>query len=604
VRRRVLLLLLSLVATAVVLGLVFAGSPTRLAGGVTIDGVDVGGLQAKDARALLERRSGALAHRPVVFTAGGKRFAIRPIELGVEPDWKAAIAAAERQGDGFGPLRGFKRLDVQVFGADVTPPIRVLTGALQYKIGLIAKEVNREPRDAALVRRGLKIVVAQARPGIVLDRAAATRTVVRELAALDRTGTHVEIPVRTRQPRVRAAALASAARQARVALSAPVRLELGPTRWRLAPRRIARLLELPSDGRTTLEIAGPVARDWLLRLARRVEKPAKDATFSVDGSHVQIVAARPGTRLDVTRAADSVLRAASRRRPELRVVQLPVEESPAKLSTAAARAMHIRGLVSSYTTEYGGIPNRIHNVELVAHLVDETLIGPGSTFSFNQTTGDRNAAKGFLEAPVIVNGELTTGLGGGVCQVSTTVFNAAFEAGLKITDRTNHALYISHYPQGRDATVDYPSVDLKFVNDTGNWLLLRTFVSSSSLTVSLYGTPVHRKVVSSTGSLVSHGVPPLKKTVDPTLAPGEKVVDDYGVPAMTTSVTRDVYSADGKLLYHDVWYSSYRAVPKLVRIAPPKKKQPPATTTSTQTGSTQTATTQTTTQTTTTQPTG
>jgi vancomycin resistance protein YoaR len=582
VRRRVLLLLLSLVATAVVLGLVFAGSPTTLAGGVTIDGVDVGGLEAKDARALLERRSGAVAHRPVVFAAAGKRFAIRPIELGVEPDWKAAIAAAQRQGDGFGPLRGFKRLDVQVFGADVTPPIRVLTGALQYKLELIAKDVNRAPRDAALVRRGLKITVVPARAGIVLDRAAATRIVVRELAALDRSGTHVELPLVTRQPRVRAAALAQAARQARVALSAPVRLELGPTRWRLTPRRIARLLDLPSGGRTTLEIGGPVARDWLVRLARRVEKPSKDATFSVDGSHVQVVAARPGTRLDAARAADSVLRAASRRRAGLRVAQLPVEESPAKLSTAAARAMHIRGLVSSYTTEYGGIPNRIHNVELVAHLVDETLIGPGATFSFNQTTGERNAAKGFLEAPVIVNGELTTGLGGGVCQVSTTVFNAAFEAGVRITDRTNHALYISHYPQGRDATVDYPSVDLRFVNDTGNWLLLRTFVSSSSLTVSLYGTPVHRKVVSSTGSLVSHGVPPLKKTVDPSLASGEKVVDDYGVPAMTTSVTRDVYSADGKLLYHDVWYSSYRAEPKLVRIAPPKqkpKKQPPATTT-------------------------
>ena len=84
---------------------------------------------------------------------------------------------------------------------------------------------------------------------------------------------------------------------------------------------------------------------------------------------------------------------------------------------------------------------------------------------------------------MIVNGEVTTGLGGGVCQVSTTVFNAAFEAGVKITDRTNHALYISHYPQGRDATVDYPDVDLRFVNDTGHWLLLRTFVGPSSLTV-------------------------------------------------------------------------------------------------------------------------
>src|SRR5256712_741960 len=97
-----------------------------------------------------------------------------------------------------------------------------------------------------------------------------------------------------------------------------------------------------------------------------------------------------------------------------------------------------------------------------------------------------------------------------------------------------------------------------FVNDTGNWLLLRTFVSSSSLTVSLYGMPVHRKVVSTTSPLVAHGMPPLKKTIDPTLARGEKVVDDNGVPALSTSVTRDVYSADGKLLYHDVWYSSKR----------------------------------------------
>ena len=116
-----------------------------------------------------------------------------------------------------------------------------------------------------------------------------------------------------------------------------------------------------------------------------------------------------------------------------------------------------------------------------ASSIDRKLIAPGATFSFNEATGARTAAKGFLEAPVIINGELQTGLGGGVCQVSTTVFNAAYEAGLPITARTNHALYISHYPLGRDATVNYPDTDLKFVNDTGHWLLLRTFVGSSSL---------------------------------------------------------------------------------------------------------------------------
>jgi vancomycin resistance protein YoaR len=592
VPRRLLFLLLSVVATAIVLGLVFAGSPTTLAKGVTIDGVDVGGLHASAARALLEKRSAAVANRPVIFVAGGQRFAIRPAELGVEPDWKAAVNAAQRQGDGFGPIRGFRRIDVQVFGADVTPPTRVLNGALEYKLGLLAGKVNRAPRDAAVVRRGRNIVVVPARAGLVLDRHAAELTLVRSLASIDRTAARVNLPLRVQQPRVRAAALAPAARQARVALSAPVRLQLGKTRWLIQPRRIAQLLDLPAHGRTSLKIGGPAADAWVAGLGRRVEKPAQDATFAVHGGRVSVVPAKPGIRLDAVGTAAALLQAALKRQPDLRIARLPVQESEAKLSTDAARAMHITASVSNYTTLYGGIPNRIHNVELVAHLVDGTLIAPGATFSFNQTTGDRNAAKGFLEAPVIVNGELTTGLGGGVCQVSTTVFNAAFEAGLKIVERTNHALYISHYPQGRDATVDYPSVDLKFVNDTGNWLLLRTFVSSSSLTVGLYGTPVHRRVVSSTSPLVSHGVPPVKKTVDPSLQPGEKIVDDSGVPAMSTSVTRDVYAQDGKLLYHDTWYSSYRAEPKLVRLGPAKekpKKKPVTTTTDTTTTSTTTS---------------
>jgi hypothetical protein len=119
------------------------------------------------------------------------------------------------------------------------------------------------------------------------------------------------------------------------------------------------------------------------------------------------------------------------------------------------------------------------------------------------------------------------------------------------------------------------------VNDTGTWLLLRTFVGSSSLTVNLYGTPTGRKVTSTTAPLVTTGPPPVQKTIDPSLKPGERVVDDEGVPSMATSVTRDVYARDGKLLYHNTWYSSYRAEPKLVRVGPKPDKKKPATTTTT-----------------------
>src|SRR3989440_5338054 len=148
--------------------------------------------------------------------------------------------------------------------------------------------------------------------------------------------------------------------------------------------------------------------------------------------------------LDVTDTAANVLAAALRRHGRAADVVVSIDRP--RRTTREARALGIRGRLASYETIYGGDANRVHNVQLVARLIDGKLIPPGATFSFNQATGARTADKGFREAPVIINGELTSGLGGGVCQVSTTVFNAAYEAGLNITERTNHALYISHYP--------------------------------------------------------------------------------------------------------------------------------------------------------------
>src|SRR5262249_37883540 len=152
--------------------------------------------------------------------------------------------------------------------------------------------------------------------------------------------------------------------------------------------------------------------------------------------------------------------------------------------------------------------------------------------------------------------------------------NAAYDAGLPITARTNHALYISHYPQGRDATVNYPDIDLKFVNDTGHWLLLRTFVSSSSLSVNLYGTPQHRRVESQTTPLVTTGPVPVKSVDDPDLYVGKKVIEVSGTAPMSTSVTRKVYDQSGKLLYNNTWYSSYQGDKQIVDVGTKPKPKP------------------------------
>jgi vancomycin resistance protein YoaR len=587
----------ALVATA--LGLAFAGSSNRLADGVRIAGVEVGGKTPREARRILSARAAALAAVPVTFRVGSQVWHLEPRRLGIQVDWAAAVDAVRRQGEGFGPLRGFKRLDLRFFGADVAPPTQAYDAALRYWLDRIERTVNSPHREASIVLKGLTPQIVPSRTGRVLDRRAATATIVRALASLTREP--VGLPVRIDKPKVTAGDLTVAAAQVRTALSAPVHLTLGETRWNLRPRRIARLLELPADGRRSLGVGGDGASAWFTALSKRVDTPPRDATWAIHSNgRITVVPDRPGYLLDVPRSAKAVLRAALVTDPALRSAKLVVEKADAGRSTEEARAMGIEGLVAGYQTFYGGEPNRIHNVQLVSHLVDGHVIAPGAVFSFNQATGARTAEKGFKEAPVIINGELQTGLGGGVCQVSTTVFNAAYEAGLPIVSRTNHALYISHYPQGRDATVNYPDIDLKFVNDTGHWLLLRTWVGSSSLTVALYGTPVHRRVVSETGPLKVAGPVPIKRMPDPALEKGEQVVEEGGEPPRTTSVRRLVYSASGKLLLDSVFYSSYRGEPKVVRVG--TKAKPKPTTTTTTTSTTATTTTTTTPKRTTTQP--
>jgi vancomycin resistance protein YoaR len=506
--------------------------------------------------------------------------------MGIQVDWGAAVEAAAREGGGAGPLRGFRRIEVRVFGADVTPPVRVYEAALNYELDRFARAVGRSRREPSLRLRGLEPVVVPGRVGRVLDRTAAAELIVHALAGLTREP--VALPVRVDRPRVAPSDLAAAKMQAQTAVSAPVRLQLGETRWRVPRWRIAGLLSLPRDGRRDLRIGGDGADGWFARLARTIDRPARDADFAVTTKGVRVVPARRGLALEVAPTARALLAAALS--PESRVAKVAVAGYAPRRSTVEARRMGITGLVASYETVYGGDANRIHNVQLVAHLVDRHLIAPGEEFSFNKTTGERTAAKGFREAPVIINGELRTGLGGGVCQVSTTTFNAAYEAGLPITARTNHALYISHYPQGRDATVDYPSVDLRFVNDTGHWLLLRTFVGSSSLVVALYGTPTHRRVVTDTAPLAVRAAPPVERVPDPALAAGQKVVEDSGEPSRSTSVRRRVYDSSGRLLADNTWYSSYRAEPAVVRVGT-KKPKPKTTTTTTTTTTTSSATT-------------
>lgn len=570
-----MLLTVLVLGLAALIGVAFAGSRTTLASGSQIGGVDVGGLRIEQATALLEAKAADVERIPVTFVAGDETFQLSAAQLGVRANWAAAARVAAAEGDGFGPLRGFRRLHTRIFGAEVAPALSAYSTALDYKLGQLATAVDVRAADARLERKGLRVVVVPGRSGRRLDRDASASAIVGALGSLER-GSTVVLPVVAVPPRIRRADLALAARQAGTALSAPVTLVDGATRRRLPRWRIATLLDLPNATAAGVEIGGAGATRYLERLAASVGRAPQNARFQVTaGGAIVVAPSRPGRSLDVPATVKAL--SAALLAPAPRTAHLAVRVAVPQRTTAAANAMGITAVVGSYTTTYGGTEGRLHNVQLVSELIDGALIAPGAEFSFNHTTGARTADKGFESAPVIINGELQNGIGGGVCQVSTTVFNAAFEAGLQIDRRTNHALYISHYPLGRDATVNYPDIDLRFTNDTDHWLLLRTFVGSGSLTVNLYGTPVHRRVESETAPLVVTGKIPVIATDDPTLKKGIRRLDQAGVPPRETSVRRIVYDADGAVLHDDTWRSTYVGEPSLVRVGTkepqPKQKQ-------------------------------
>jgi vancomycin resistance protein YoaR len=462
----------------------------------------------------------------------------------------------------------------------VLPRLTVSNGALEYALDNISADVDRSPRNAGIVRHGLKISVISERPGRRLDREAATGVIVRTLGEIERFSDTTALPVAVTQPAVTAQMLAGVAESARTALSGPVLVRAAGRSYRLPPRTLARLLALPRGGASSLTIGGNAADAYFRALSHRIGRPPRDAGFAVYGDAVQVVPSRDGLEIDVPQAARAVLRAATR--PTGRVARLQVARAEPQRTTAEALAMGIDQRMSSYKTYYAGTADRITNLQLGVAALDGTLVRPGGIFSLNRAIGERTAERGFRTAPVIIGTEYSEEVGGGTSQVATTVFNAAWEAGLRITKRHPHSLYISRYPLGRDATVYWPSLDLEFVNDTKSWILVRGFSESDGISVAIYGGE-RRRVESSATPLVSTGPVPVQRVKDPTLRKGERVVDAEGAPPTRTSATRKVYASDGELLRTETWNTSYAGEKRVVRIgtkAPePKPKKSPTETT-------------------------
>jgi vancomycin resistance protein YoaR len=560
-------LLAALLAVAVVAGLLTAdgfAAAGRVRRGVHVGGVDLSGLTAAAAAARLRAAAASVQVRPLVLAAAGTTLRLPRSRAGVRLDVDASLAAAlavGRRGP-FDPDRprswfgGVQRLPWRS---------RVLPGPLDRELAALDRRLGRRAREPALrfTPASARVELVAGRPGRTVDRSGAEAAL--QAAAAAPAGAVVRLTVAERPPTVTPEAAGAAADQATALLAAPVRVTAAGGSADLRPAELAALARSElRDGRLLLRLDAGALDRLLHRRAGFAYRPARDAGFRPDGRRVRVVPAVTGRTVDPAKAAAAVL-AAGRQAGPARRAALPSVAVRPQLTTEAARRLGVRELVSTFTTTFNaGDAPRVHNIGLIAAAVHGSLVRPGETFSMNQATGQRTAAKGYRTAHIIRNGELVDGLGGGVCQAGTTMFNAVFFAGLPVPERRNHSLHISHYPMGRDATLNWPGTDLKFRNDSPYGIYLTGRATPSALTFTLWSTSRGYKVAFTTSPASNFRAPPTRYEDDPTLPKGEEVVEESGASGFDVSVSRTV-TKGGRLVRRDQFLSAYQPWTRVVR---------------------------------------
>jgi len=445
----------------------------------------------------------------------------------------------------------------------------------QRVLDQVSLAFEKQAVDANLVVVDGGLSTTQAQPGAVVDEQLLATRVLRATA---RGPDHVAPPMLAIPPAVTSAQAAEVAATARESLAAPVTLQYQGNSYLLTTEELAQTVSVDDEalagGGLPLTLDNDAGRAMLSRLLAPIERDPLEAKVlpATGGKGYTVAPSRDGVEVEwdalFPALAQALLQPAPRR------VAVPTATAHPKLTTDDAQQLAVRRDIASFTTYFPPSNQaRAHNIQQVAAQLDGTVVPPGTVFSFNKTVGPRTPAAGFDEAPVILDGILVPGVGGGTCQASTTLFNAVFLAGLPIVERHAHSLFIDHYPVGRDATVTYGAQDFRFRNDSSQYILISAAATDRSLTVSLAAPSWDRTVSYTTSPLEDVKKPSSTADYprylrDPSLKPGISLPLEPGIDGCTVEVSRVVRNAQGLTLFTDDFTSVYAPKDFIVRVGP------------------------------------
>jgi vancomycin resistance protein YoaR len=443
-----------------------------------IGGVQVGGLGPAAARTALEAGVAERGSEPVTLTAGGKSATIAPADAGLAIDLDGSVE----------DLTGFSLNPVRLFGH--------LTGGASHSL---KTEVDEAKLKAAVTKASAALAVAPKEGAITVTggKVAVSAPVKGQAVEVDRTAeliatswprsAPIVVPVAASTPKVSAEELQRVKTEfADKAMSGPI----GVKAFEMSPATLAPAISFPADaeGRIVPKFDEKLIVAAVTKAAdgAGATAKAKDATVSYRSSQPTVIPHKTGVALDATRIVAPVTAALTSAE---RAAVIPVTVSQPKFTTEEAKSTLPKGLISTFTTYFpanGG--GRVSNIRLAARTLNNTYVAPGATFSLNAVLGRRTPEKGYVKGGVISEGRLSENYGGGISQVSTTLFNAAFFAGVKFEQYQAHGFYISRYPEGREATISFPYPDNRWVNNTDGGIVIRANSSGGQVTVAFYGT--------------------------------------------------------------------------------------------------------------------
>ncbi|WUJ72114.1 VanW family protein [Kribbella soli] len=471
-------------------GAAFAFAGDKIPGDTTVLGIPIGGLSKDDAKAKLDAGLKDRIAAPIALKAGESKFTVAPADAGLTVDVDATVDAAGA-GRSLSPARIWHALT----GGDAVKPVVEKDDArLKAAIDKLSAQMNRPATEGTITFKGTTPVTHQPAPGLQLDAAKAPAAVI---AAYPSDGNAKDLPVGVTQPKAGSDAIKKALTDfAEPAMSGPVRLTVGSKSVELEPAEIAPALTLTAqEGQVIPALRTKSLEPLFQQRFKTLETLPKDATVQIVGAGPKVIPAVDGMVVDRAKVGAAILAILPKPTGERRAA-VPLTPTKAAFTTEQATALGITQKMGDFQTQFPHAPYRNTNIGTAARKINGTLLKPNETFSLNKIVGERTKENGFTEGYIISGGKFEKDLGGGVSQSATTTFNAAFFAGLKVLEHKAHSVYISRYPVGREATVAWPNVDLKFLNDSGHGVLVQTVFkpstpgNSGSIRVIIWGTKV------------------------------------------------------------------------------------------------------------------